>query len=167
MYYYTYSNENLAWFEAKGRSLYEILNLVEDNTLSLNNIEIIGKSLYVSLYNDSYKFIEGTPYYLLFENLNKYCKINRAYDEFTKIPDHQRKEIKDVSDMIWYKLFNCKYRLYDCPSNEEEYKDEYFEYLENEDSSTEEEIESDVEFSDIEDDIDTQSEFYESDYYEY
>ena len=156
MYYFTHSNENLAWFEVKGRSLYEVLNLVEENKLSLNNIEIIGKSLYVSLYKDHFKFVEGLSYYLSLINENNYCKIDRVYDEFTPVPE----------------LFKSKTRLYDCPSEEEEYKDEYFEHLEYEDSEPEPEeykelqesdtLYSEIEFSDYSDDFDYDS--YYSDY---
>ena len=172
MYYFTHSNENLAWFEVKGRSLYEVLNLVEENKLSLNNIEIIGKSLYVSLYKDHFKFVEGLSYYLSLINENNYCKIDRVYDEFTPVPEHLRKEIKDVSDDTWHQLFKSKTRLYDCPSKEEEYKDEYFEHLEYEDSEPEPEeykelqesdtLYSEIEFSDYSDDFDYDS--YYSDY---
>ena len=168
MYYYTYSNENLAWFEAKGRSLYEILNLVEDNRLSLNNIEIIGKSLYVSLYLSlqNFKFLEGRPYYLHIV-CDKYGKIDRAYDEFTPVPEHLRKEIKEVSDALWYKLFKSKTRLYDCPSEEEEYKDEYFEELEYEDSDTEPEEYEELQESDIYSETEFSDQNYQNDDFDY
>ena len=174
MYYFTHSNENLAWFEAKGRSLYEVLNLVEENKLSLNNIEIIGKSLYVSLYKDHFKFVEGSPYYLSLINENNYCKIDRVYDEFEPVPENLRKEIKNVSDDTWFQLFKSKTH-FDCPSKEEEYKDEYFEDLECEDSEPEQEEqeeyeESDTLFSEIEfsdnytNDFDFDYDSYYSDY---
>lgn len=164
MYYFTHSNENLSYFEAKGRSLYEILNLIEDNKLSLNNISIIGKSLYVSLYNDNFKFIEGRPYYLWLINENNYCKIDRVYDEYAPVPEHLRKQIKDVSNETWHKLFQVKTSLYDCPSEEEEYKDEYFEELEYEDSETEIEEYAESEEVDSYSEIDFSDDIYSDDF---
>lgn len=171
MYIYDYTENTffkpISWFAAEGRSILEILTLIQNNKISRSQYKVIGGTLCVGFYDTDNRFLEGHKYWL-YLNIERPCvSILGKHNEEEWFPPSLRLETQVIDESTIQSVFGKKVTLPD-ESEEDEYKDEYFaDLFDNifDDDSVDAYLETDnKEICDFDDDM-SYDYLYESDIY--
>ncbi len=125
----------LAWFIAEGRSIFEVLTMINLGYLNKMYYKTIGASLCVGFYNTyEISFKEGTKYWLALErgdnSLNSnYYRLTNKFNEDEWFPYSYRFPILDIDAITMKKVYDVKCKIPECPTDDEEFIDDYFEEL--------------------------------------
>jgi hypothetical protein len=129
MYIYDYTEstflKSISWFAAEGRSILEVLTLIQNNKISKSQYKVIGNTLCVGFYNKDNRFLEGHKYWLHLNTEQPYVDILGRHDEEEWFPPSLRLETQVIDESTIQSVFGKKVVL-PYVSEEDEYKDEYF-----------------------------------------
>lgn len=102
----------LVWFNAIGRSMYEVAYLYQTKQITKADLKPDDRRLLVRFNNYlDYKLVLGEKYFLHLGQGANHQRIEIAFDSASYVADHFRMEISEIHQSTWDDIFEAKVSL--------------------------------------------------------